>query len=49
NIVGTLVQVGRGRQSVEWVKQTLKQRDRTVAGPTAPAAGLSLLEVFYPV
>jgi tRNA pseudouridine38-40 synthase len=48
NIVGTLVEVGRGRQSVAWVAEVLASRDRTRAGPTAPAQGLVLVEVKYP-
>jgi tRNA pseudouridine38-40 synthase len=47
NIVGTLVEVGRGRQSVSWVTEVLASRDRTRAGPTAPAQGLVLVEVRY--
>ena len=48
NIVGTLVEVGRGRQSVGWVQEVLASRDRTRAGPTAPPQGLLLVEVRYP-
>lgn len=48
NIVGTLVEVGRGKQVVEWIDQVLVARDRDVAGPTAPARGLFLLRVDYP-
>jgi tRNA pseudouridine38-40 synthase len=47
NLVGTLVEVGRGRQSVPWVAQVLASRDRTLGGPTAPAQGLVLVEVRY--
>jgi tRNA pseudouridine38-40 synthase len=47
NLVGTLVEVGRGRQPVEWVKRVLDGKDRTKAGPTAPPHGLCLDEVFY--
>lgn len=47
NLVGTLVEVGRGRQKVEWVKAVLEGKDRDAAGPTAPAHGLTLVEVFY--
>ena len=47
NIVGTLVEVGRGKQVVEWIDQVLVARDRDVAGPTAPARGLFLLRVDY--
>lgn len=48
NIVGTLVEVGRGRQTVEWIDQVLIACDRNAAGPTAPACGLFLLWVEYP-
>jgi tRNA pseudouridine38-40 synthase len=47
NIVGTLVEVGRGRQPAGWVRDVLASRDRAQAGPTAPAHGLTLAEVFY--
>jgi len=49
NIVGTLVEVGKGRISTTDVSAILSARDRTKAGPTAPAAGLFLERVFYPV
>ncbi len=48
NIVGTLVEVGRGKQTVDWIDQVLVARDRDVAGPTAPACGLFLVRVDYP-
>lgn len=47
NIVGTLVEVGRGRQSPDWVTTVLESKDRTRAGPTAPPHGLTLMEVLY--
>lgn len=47
NIVGTLVEVGKGKIAVKDVSAILKARDRTKAGPTAPAAGLFLERVFY--
>ena len=47
NIVGTLVRVGQGTQSAEWVKVVLDAGDRRQAGQTAPAHGLFLLEVNY--
>lgn len=47
NIVGTVVEVGLGRRSVAAVQQVLLSRDRNLAGPTAPAAGLYLREVWY--
>ncbi|HEY6106345.1 MAG TPA: tRNA pseudouridine(38-40) synthase TruA [Anaeromyxobacteraceae bacterium] len=48
NLVGTLVEVGLGREPPEWVAQVLAGRDRAGAGPTAPPHGLCLEEVFYP-
>jgi tRNA pseudouridine38-40 synthase len=47
NIVGTLVEVGRGRISPETVKDILRIRDRQKAGPTAPAKGLFLERITY--
>jgi tRNA pseudouridine38-40 synthase len=46
-IVGTLVDVGRGRWPAEHVRDVLKAADRTLAGPTAPAEGLFLVSVEY--
>lgn len=47
-IVGTLVDVGRGRIPEHAVRTILFSRDRTKAGPTAPAGGLTLAQVLYP-
>ncbi len=47
NIVGTLVEVGRGNISPEGFNRILKSCDRTSAGPTAPATGLFLEKVIY--
>jgi tRNA pseudouridine38-40 synthase len=47
NLVGTLLDVGATKTSVKDVKVILEARDRTRAGATAPAEGLSLIEVFY--
>lgn len=47
NIVGTIVQVGRSKHPPSWVDDVIAARDRSVAGPTAPAHGLTLVEVFY--
>jgi tRNA pseudouridine38-40 synthase len=46
-IVGTLVEVGRGRYRPEWIVEVLSSRDRARAGRTAPAAGLFLVGVEY--
>jgi len=48
NIVGTLVQVGRGRGDPEKVREILDSGDRKQAGPTAQPQGLTLVQVFYP-
>lgn len=46
-IVGTLVEVGRQRRLPESVRDLIAARDRTLAGPTAPACGLCLEKVEY--
>lgn len=46
-IAGSLIDVGRGRTSPSRFAEVLAARDRTQAGPTAPAAGLYLLGVRY--
>ena len=48
NLVGTLVEIGRDRLPVAAAAEILGSRDRTTAGMTAPAAGLTLIEVRYP-
>ncbi|MEQ1608292.1 MAG: tRNA pseudouridine(38-40) synthase TruA [Hyphomonadaceae bacterium] len=47
SIVGSLVDVGRGRESVAWIAQVLAAADRTKCGPVAPAEGLYLASVSY--
>jgi tRNA pseudouridine38-40 synthase len=47
NIVGTLAEVGRGSLRAEEMARILAARDRTAAGPTAPAQGLFLVGVEY--
>lgn len=46
-IAGTLVDVGRGRIDLVGVERALRTKDRQSAGITAPARGLTLVEVFY--
>ena len=46
-IVGTLVQLGRGKFSEQELKRMLAAKDRRVAGMSAPAHGLVLWKVFY--
>lgn len=48
NIVGTLVEIGRGRWEPERIDKVLTSRDRSDAGPTAPPDGLYLMSVEYP-
>jgi len=47
NIVGTLIDVGKGRTSPETVMNILTSCDRKLAGPTAPAKGLFLEKIYY--
>ena len=47
NIVGSVVEVGRGARPPEWLADVLASRDRRRAGPTAPARGLTLMRVMY--
>ena len=47
NIVGTVVDVGKGRLSVSRFKEITEAHDRHQASPTAPACGLYLYEVEY--
>ena len=47
NIVGTLVEVGRGEMTLISVSEAIKLKDRKKTGPTAPAHGLFLEKVSY--
>jgi tRNA pseudouridine38-40 synthase len=47
NIVGTLVDVGKGRLSPSGFLDIMKAKDRNMAGVTAPPQGLFLIEVKY--
>jgi tRNA pseudouridine38-40 synthase len=46
-IIGSLVEVGRGRKPPEWIGEVLASRERARAGPTAPPEGLFLVRVDY--
>ncbi len=48
NLVGTLKQVGTGQWPAARTAEILAARDRSAAGPTAPAEGLTLMRVGYP-
>ncbi|HEV2884515.1 MAG TPA: tRNA pseudouridine(38-40) synthase TruA [Pyrinomonadaceae bacterium] len=47
SMAGTLLAVGRGEINNDTIKQALKDGDRSLAGATAPANGLTLLSVRY--
>lgn len=47
-IVGTLIEVGRGKLSVEGFRQIIEQKDRCKAGTSAPGEALFLVNVEYP-
>ena len=48
NLVGVLVEIGRGKAPSAWAGELLAGRDRTKGAATAPACGLTLMEVIYP-
>jgi tRNA pseudouridine38-40 synthase len=47
SIIGTLVEVGKGKMKDVELQRILESKDRKKAGPTAPAQGLFLKEVRY--
>ncbi len=47
-IVGTLLEVGRGKLTVEEFRQIISKQDRVAAGASAPAQGLFLVDIEYP-
>jgi tRNA pseudouridine38-40 synthase len=48
-IVGSLVEVGRGRRPPDWIASVLQSRERGCAGRSAPARGLFLVGIDYDV
>jgi tRNA pseudouridine38-40 synthase len=48
NIVGSLIAVGTGEQSIEWFADVLSAKDRNRADVTASAAGLYFVRAYYP-
>ncbi len=48
SIVGSLVEVGRGRRAEAWIGEILAACDRAQCGPVAPPDGLYLTQVVYP-
>lgn len=49
NLVGTMIDVARGQLALQEIPRILAARDRSQAGPTAPARGLFLHSVDYPL
>ena len=47
NIVRTLLKIGRGEKTVEWMSQVLMSKDRKKAGPTAEPKGLYFMKAYY--
>jgi len=47
NIVGTVLEVGLKRRSLESFGAVLQSKNRSEAGPTAPAHGLTLKKIYY--
>jgi tRNA pseudouridine38-40 synthase len=47
NIIGTLIDVGRGKLKPEDIPAIFEEKDRRSAGQTAPAKGLTLAKVMY--
>jgi tRNA pseudouridine38-40 synthase len=46
-IAGTLLEIGMGRRTAETVREALETGKRELAGPTAPAKGLTLIKIDY--
>jgi tRNA pseudouridine38-40 synthase len=47
NIVGTLLKVGRGERTVDWMNEVLDSKSRKQAGATAEPQGLYFVKAFY--
>ena len=48
-VVGTLFEVGKGKMSLDEFRDVIARRDRCAAGSSVAAAGLSLVDIEYPV
>ena len=48
SLVGTMIEIGRGKLNIDDLEGIFAKSDRRAAGPTAPAHGLYLERVFYP-
>ncbi|WP_299155761.1 tRNA pseudouridine(38-40) synthase TruA [uncultured Christiangramia sp.] len=47
-VVGTLLEIGQGKQPVEYMHEVIKSKDRGKAGTSVPAHGLYLTRIEYP-
>jgi tRNA pseudouridine38-40 synthase len=47
SIAGSLLAVGRGEMDEELIERAINEGDRSLAGATSPACGLTLLSVRY--
>lgn len=47
-IVGTLVEIGRGKRSPEWIREVMQSGDRCQAGQSVPGNALFLTDIRYP-
>ncbi|WP_443770153.1 tRNA pseudouridine(38-40) synthase TruA [Anaerostipes sp.] len=47
-MAGTLLEIGRGKKEVDWVKEILASKERVAVGPKLPAKGLTLIRIEYP-
>ena len=46
-IAGTLIEIGGGKREASEMKEILEAKDRSAAGPTAPAQGLTMVEITF--
>lgn len=47
-IVGTVLDIGQGKQPISWMHEVIKGKNRSLAGASAPAHGLYLTDIGYP-
>ena len=46
-MVGSLLEVGLKNKNINWIKELIEVKDRSLAGPTVPSKGLILREISY--
>lgn len=47
-IVGSLLEIGRGKRKAEWIKELMEKKDRCAAGQSVPGHPLFLVDIKYP-